>query len=80
MHNIIVTYLPWALSAITIWMLVMTGNKDKKGWALGALNQVLWAVWIFYSHSWGLLPITIAMVVVSLRNYRKWKKEEKLVL
>ena len=28
----VVTYLPWLLSVITIWMTVLTGNKHPSAW------------------------------------------------
>lgn len=40
MKEIIITYLPWTLSLITIWMFVLAGNKTKWAWLLGLVNQI----------------------------------------
>jgi len=67
-------YLPWLLSAITIYMTILAGNKHPKAWAFGLLNQALWLVWIVASSAWGLLPMNLALWVVYARNHVKWAK------
>ena len=66
------TYLPWLLSAITIYMTVLAGNRNRWAWAVGLLNQALWLTWIVASSAWGLLPMNIALWVVYARNHFKW--------
>lgn len=66
------TYLPWLMSAITIWMTVLAGNKHPKAWLVGIFNQALWLGWIINSETWGLLPMNIALWVVYARNHWKW--------
>lgn len=68
----VATYLPWLLSAITIWMTVLAGNKHRLAWAVGLANQALWLVWIVASASWGLLPMNIALWIIYGRNHLKW--------
>lgn len=68
----IATYLPWLLSAITIWMTVLAGNKNRWAWLVGIVNQVLWLVWIVNVGAWGLLPMNIALWAVYSRNHIKW--------
>ena len=67
------TYLPYILSAVTIWMTLMAGNKNPKAWAVGLVNQALWFVWIVSAQAWGLLPMNIALWVVYARNHIKWR-------
>lgn len=69
----VVVVLPWLLSAITIWMTVLAGNKSRWAWAVGLGNQGLWLVWIVASASWGLLPMNAALWAVYARNHLKWK-------
>jgi hypothetical protein len=68
----IITYLPWLLSAITIWMTVLAGNKHPSAWLIGLINQALWLGWIVASSAWGLLPMNIALWIVCGRNHFKW--------
>lgn len=70
----IVKYLPWLLSAITIWMTLLAGNMHRNAWLVGLLNQALWAVWIVMSGTWGLIPLNLALWVVYYRNHAKWNK------
>lgn len=74
MGDAIVKYLPWLLSAITIWMTLLAGNKHPNAWLIGLGNQLLWAIWIIASASWGLIPLNIALWIVYARNHFKWQK------
>lgn len=67
-------YLPWLLSALTIWMTLLAGNKHPKAWLIGLMNQALWLVWIISAQAWGLLPMNLALWVVYSRNHLKWKR------
>jgi hypothetical protein len=71
-HAIIV-YLPWLLSAITILMTVMAGNKHRSAWLVGLVAQALWLVWIVACHAWGLVPMNIVLWAVYARNHIKWR-------
>lgn len=72
MRAAVVSLLPWLLSAVTIWMTLMAGNKHPKAWAIGLGNQALWLVWIIASASWGLIPMNLALWAVYARNHMKW--------
>ncbi len=73
MKETIIKYLPYLLSAITIYSMLLAGNKKRGAWVVGLINQVLWLVWIILSSAWGLLPMNIALWIVYGRNYIKWK-------
>lgn len=75
MTDIIRDYLPWLLSAVTIWMTLLAGNKTRWAWAVGLVNQALWLVWIIAAEAWGLLPMNLALWVVYTRNHLKWTKD-----
>lgn len=74
-QQIISEYLPWGLSAITIYMTVLAGNKAKHAWLIGLFNQALWLVWILATSAWGLLPMNAALWIVYARNHLKWTKD-----
>jgi len=69
-------YLPWLLSAITIWMTLLAGNMHPRAWAVGLLNQALWLIWIVSTATWGLVPLNIVLWIVYARNHWKWNKSQ----
>lgn len=75
MKQNIIDYLPWLMSAITIYTMILAGNKRPGAWLVGLSNQLLWLVWIVLSSAWGLLPMNIALWVVYGRNHLRWRKE-----
>jgi hypothetical protein len=74
MSDIIRDYLPWLLSAITIWMTLLAGNIHRSAWLVGLGNQALWLVWIVATGTWGLIPLNVALWIVYGRNHLKWRK------
>lgn len=72
--SLIITFLPWLLSAITIYMTVLAGNHHPRAWLVGLVNQALWLVWICAGQHWGLLPMNLALFWVYGRNHLKWRK------
>lgn len=70
----IVFWLPFLLSAITVWMTLMAGNLHRSAWLVGLANQALWLVWIVAAGAWGLIPLNIVLWVVYSRNHLKWNK------
>lgn len=67
-------YLPWVMSAVTIWMTLLAGNKHRSAWMIGLGNQLLWLVWILATGAYGLLPMNAALWIVYGRNHLKWRK------
>lgn len=74
MTDAIRIYLPWLLSAITIYMTVLAGNKHRNAWLFGLANQALWLVWILTTGAYGLLPMNAALWIVYARNHVKWRQ------
>jgi len=77
MIEAISTYLPWLLSAITIWMTLLAGNLYRNAWLIGLVNQALWLVWIITVGAWGLLPMNAALWIVYARNHWKWTRQAR---
>lgn len=73
MSDAVRNYLPWLLSAITIYMTVLAGNKSRSAWLFGLGNQALWLIWIITAGAWGLLPMNLALWIVYARNHLKWR-------
>lgn len=78
MMSAITNYLPWLLSAITIYMTVLAGNKARHAWLIGLGNQALWLVWILTTGAWGLIPMNLALWVVYARNHLKWAADSTI--
>lgn len=76
MKILIVTYLPYVLSVITIYTMFLAGDRKSYTWLIGLLNQLLWLIWILASSSWGLLPMNFALWIVYSRNHVKWRTHE----
>ena len=72
-----VTYAPWLMSAITIWMTLLAGNKHRSAWAVGLCNQALWLAWILFKgpEVYGLLPMNAALWVAYAINLWKWSRK-----
>jgi len=73
MKDLIINYLPWLLSANTIYFTLLAGNNSRHAWLLALIGQVFWMVWVVASEAWGLVPMNIALWVIYGRNYLKWK-------
>lgn len=68
---LIIILLPHLLSAITIWMMVLAGNRHPRAWALGLANNMVWLIYIVASSTWGLLWMNVALWYVYYRNHLK---------
>lgn len=74
MRAAIVTYLPWALSFMSLMMSVLTGNKWPKVWLFGLGIQCFWLLYIFAAQAWGFMPLCVALFIIYSRNHRKWSQ------
>ena len=68
------SYLLSIISLVTLWLI---GNKNKAGFILGLLNQILWIWYALMLKQYGLLVGVIAYAVIYIRNLIKWNKDEK---
>lgn len=67
--------IPWVLSANTLALMWLVGNRRIAGWALGVIGQALWFAFIFTWQVWGLLPLATSLTVVYSRNLILWRRE-----
>lgn len=72
--GLIIAYLPWLLSALTVWSMYMAGDRSRTAWVIGIVNQALWLLWIVVTGTWGLLLATIVLTAVFVRNLINWSK------
>jgi hypothetical protein len=76
MKALLVFWLPFVLSAVTIWMTLLAGNMHRSAWLVGLVNQALWLFWIVLSATWGLIPLNAVLWIVYYRNHLKWSELE----
>lgn len=62
-------------SALTLSGSWFYGNKSLWGPGLGIAAQVPWWIIMVQGSLWGLLPVNLAMLVMHVRNLRKWNNE-----
>jgi hypothetical protein len=73
MRSNITTYLPYLLSILTIYMMLLAGDNKRSAWAVGLFNQTLWFVWMNAAGAWGFAGLNIVLTAIYIRNYRKSK-------
>ena len=66
---------PWATSAFTLWAMWLLSKKRWEGWVVGLANQVLWITTAILFETWGLLPLTLALIVVYTKGLIAWRAE-----
>ena len=66
----------WLMSAMTLATMWLAGNKDWRAWVVGLLNQGFWLYFIFDKRAFGLLPMTIVLFCLYVRNLYKWKHKK----
>lgn len=77
MDEVLKQLIPFVLSANTIALNWLVGNRKTSGWVLGCVGQALWFVFIFTWQVWGLLPLAAVLTVVYARNLMKWRQEQQ---
>jgi hypothetical protein len=68
--------IPWMLSANTLALTYLVGNKSNAGWLLGVIGQAMWFLFIVTWQVWGLLPLAIGLTILYARNLVKWHREK----
>src|SRR5580765_7166044 len=68
------TALSLLLSATTLTVMWLAGNKNPWAWRIGLFSQALWAWFAVETKAYGLLPMNAALVVVYVRNLIRWQR------
>lgn len=75
MREMLIVYLPYAISVIGSYQIWTAGDKKWYTWLIAMGNQVLWSTWIVISANWGLLPFNIVCWILYVRNHLRWRAE-----
>lgn len=66
----------WIAAIFELSGLYIVGNKNKFGFILNILCGICWLIYVFTTRStYGLLLVVIPALVINIRNFIKWKKE-----
>ena len=68
-----IEHMPWFMSAMTILMSWMAGNKSLHAWAIGIANQAMWAGYSVATEQYGFLLATAFLTLTYARNWWKWR-------
>lgn len=66
------------LSVIGISGVWLTGEKNRLGWLLGILYQVLWIIYASFTGQYLFIAVCLVYIWVYAKAHKKWDtKEEK---
>ncbi len=71
----IIIYLPLLLTIISGISLYYAGQKKVISWQIGILCQIMWLYWNIISKNYNLIPMTIMMIIINVKNLILWKKQ-----
>ena len=77
MHHFIVTWFQWILFPISLVGVHFQGRKKTWGWLLSLFTQVLWAAWAIALRQPGSLVGTSFYAAMYVKNWWKWRKEDR---
>lgn len=65
----------WALAAVGLTGIWITGHRRAAGWLVGLAAQALWLAYALASRQWGFLVTAVAYGAVYARNWWRWHAE-----
>ena len=68
----IVTYLPWLLSAGTVLNIWLLANKRREGFLVGLAAQPVWLVLDWQVEAYGLMPLALVLGYLYIKGWRNW--------
>lgn len=57
------------LTVLGMWLL---SQRNRWGFIVSLVNQIPWTLLTFYTESWGLLSLVVAMTFINVRGWRNW--------
>ena len=66
----------FALTAVGLVGLWLTGLKNRWGFAVGVLAQVMWFTYAVVTQQWGFIASCILFGFLYSRNFIRWSREE----
>jgi hypothetical protein len=69
----------WALSAIGVVGIYLTGRKNWRGYAVGICTECAWVAYSIQTKQWGFIFGSTIYISVYLFNIKKWITEAKSI-
>jgi hypothetical protein len=66
----------WILAVLGITGIFLVGRKTIWGWLILCANEILWVTYALVTKQYGFIAMAIAYVLVYLKSYLHWKREE----
>lgn len=66
----------WILAAVGIIGVYIAGNKNKWGWAISGLYQVLWIVYAYFTEQYPFIIVCLVYLVIYIKNFLGWSEEK----
>lgn len=67
----------WLAGAIEFCGVYLVGNRNRYGFLLNLSCNGLWIYVAYRSGVYGLIPVSLLMAVVNVRNFAKWTMEKQ---
>lgn len=62
----------WALAAVGITGVWITGNKSRWGWLLGVIYQLAWIVYAYLTRQYSFIVVCVVYTFVYVKNFLEW--------
>jgi uncharacterized membrane protein YeaQ/YmgE (transglycosylase-associated protein family) len=69
----------WLAGLLELSAKWLVGNKKKSGFIVHIISGIVWSI-VAYQHpevAGGLMIIVLPSIVINIRNYVKWRHEDK---
>ena len=67
----------FALAALGIAQIYLTGKRIRFGWMVGLLTSGLWCVYAVATAQYGFIMSAVVFAVIHYKNWRAWGNESR---
>ena len=67
----------FALTAVGVLGIYVSGKKNYWGWGIGLGAQVLWFIYAIATQQWGFIVSCFAYGYVYWRNFTTWRRDQR---
>lgn len=69
----------WILAAVGIVGVYIAGKKNRWGWAIGALYQILWILYAYFTEQYPFIIVCVVYLVIYVKNFFEWTEPQERV-